>query len=129
MLMEKKLEDAMKAYTKGKKVVVLQELEDGSLYSCPMEDYIDDKTHFLVDVLACDNPDWNKAMHEMVVGSSQETEEAKLEETDSEEPQNLSGGATTSIPEPLRENKYEVVKDCTVYEKGDPKKNVKPITL
>lgn len=99
MLMEKKLEDALKAYAKGKKVVVLQEFEDGSLYTCPMEEYIDDKTHFLVDVPACENPDWNKAMHEMVVGSSQEPEETKPEETDSEEPkqeesQNLSGGAT-----------------------------------
>ena len=39
MLMEKKLEDALKAYAKGKKVVVLQEFEDGSLYTCPMEEY------------------------------------------------------------------------------------------
>ena len=33
MLMEKRLEDAVKAYNQGKKVVVLQEMEDGSVWN------------------------------------------------------------------------------------------------
>ena len=108
MLREKKLEDAIKAYKKGRKVVVIQEFEDGSLYTCPMEEYIDDKTHFLVDVPATENPDWNKAMHEMVTGGSQkseepEPEETELEESQPEEPtqeetQTSSGGGNSKCP-------------------------------
>lgn len=134
--MEKRLEDAIKAYTKGKKVVVLQELEDGSLHSCTMEDYIDDKTHFLVDVPAAENPDWNKAMYEMIVGSSQQpeetdTEQSKLEEPQLEEPRqedpnNFSGGATPSVPEELKENKFDVVKDLT--RQGKSAKEIVEIT-
>lgn len=86
MLVEKKLGDALKEHEKGRKVVVLQELEDGSMWTTSMEDFLDDSIHYLVDVPAYENPEFAKAVSDMVAGSSQEP---KGEEN---APQDCGGG-------------------------------------
>lgn len=96
MLVEKKLSDALHDHEKGKKVVVLQEFEDGSLYACPIDDYFDGKTHFLVDVPAYENPEWNKAVVNMMQGSQDKSKtelSAVLTQPEEEEKTpNFSGG-------------------------------------
>ena len=73
MLVEKKLGDALKAHEKGRKVVVLQELEDGSMWTTTMEDFLDDSIHYLVDVPYNENPEFKQAVDDMISGIQKAT--------------------------------------------------------
>ena len=67
MLVEKKLNDALMDYTKGRKVVVLQCAQDGRIDANLLSDFLeDDQIKYLVDVPAYSNPDFEDAMHRYI---------------------------------------------------------------
>lgn len=66
MLVEKSLKEALEYYIKGKPVTALWIGEDGSMNAMPLSDILDQpKKHFLVDVPAAVNPDFEQAVQEM----------------------------------------------------------------
>lgn len=133
MLIEKKMIDALKNHEEGKKVVVLQELEDGSMYSCPIEEFFDGKTHFLVDVPAYENENFRQAVCDMIAESKpvkQEMETAEPEPAPVIIPEgntpNFSGGGTDSTPSEPVKSKTEIVED--LVEQGKSPKEIAEIT-
>lgn len=66
MLVEKKLNDALINYTKGRKVVVLQCAQDGRIDAKLLSDFLEgDQIKYLVDVPAYSNPDFEDAIRDM----------------------------------------------------------------
>lgn len=67
MLVEKNLKEALEYYIKGKPVTALWMGEDGSMNAMPLSDILDQpENHFLVDVPAVANPDFEQAVQDMV---------------------------------------------------------------
>lgn len=67
MLAEKSLKEALEYYIKGKPVTALWIGEDGSMNAMPLSDILDQpENHFLVDVPAVANPDFEQAVQDMV---------------------------------------------------------------
>lgn len=67
MLVEKNLKEALEYYIKGKPVTALWTGEDGGMNAMPLSDILDQpENHFLVDVPAVVNPDFEQAVQEMV---------------------------------------------------------------
>ena len=94
MFTERPVKDALKDYIKGKKVIVVSEYDDGSLDIQKIEDILpQDNFHYLVDVPAVPNPDFEQAVRNMIMDSDvsvsgedeadQEHIESKTEESDS----------------------------------------------
>lgn len=66
MLVEKNLREALEYYIKGKPVTALWIGEDGSMNAMPLSDILDQpEYHFLVDVPAVVNPDFEQAVQDM----------------------------------------------------------------
>lgn len=94
MLVERPVKEALKDYLKGKKVVVIMEYPDGSTELMKMEDILtQENSHYLVDVPAVMNPDFEAAVQDMIKGSEmiaseedtadQREIESKTDESDS----------------------------------------------
>ena len=67
MLVEKSLKEALEYYIKGKPVTALWIGEDGGMNAMPLSDILDQpENHFLVDVPAVVNPDFEQAVQDMV---------------------------------------------------------------
>lgn len=67
MLVEKNLKEALEYYIKGKPVTALWMGEDGSMNAMLLSDILDQpENHFLVDVPAAVNSDFEQAVQEMV---------------------------------------------------------------
>lgn len=67
MLVEKNLKEALEYYIKGKPVTALWIGEDGGMNAMPLSDILDQpENHFLVDVPAVANPDFEQAVQDMV---------------------------------------------------------------
>lgn len=66
MLVEKNLKEALEYYIKGKPVTALWIGEDGGMNAMLLSDILDQpENHFLVDVPAAVNPDFEQAVQEM----------------------------------------------------------------
>lgn len=66
MLVEKSLKEALEYYIKGKPVTALWIGEDGGMNAMPLSDILDQpENHFLVDVPAVVNPDFEQSVQEM----------------------------------------------------------------
>ena len=66
MLVEKNLKEALEYYIKGKPVTALWIGEDGSMNAMPLSDILNQpENHFLVDVPAVANPDFEQAVQDM----------------------------------------------------------------
>ena len=66
MLVEKNLREVLEYYIKGKPVTALWIGEDGSMKAMPLSDILDQpENHFLVDVPAVANPDFEQAVQDM----------------------------------------------------------------
>lgn len=66
MLVEKSSKEALEYYIKGKPVTALWIGEDGGMNAMPLSDILDrPENHFLVDVPAVVNPDFEQAVQEM----------------------------------------------------------------
>lgn len=92
MLVEKNLAEALKDYDKGKKVLVLMTMCDGSIACEKMEELFPKDTHFLVDVPAYENPDFKAAVKNMIGAGASATELHKTEDPTNDE--NFVGGGT-----------------------------------
>lgn len=67
MLAEKSREEALKAFGKGKRVIVITEFITGGVGEQTLEELLpEDGVHYLVDVPAVDNPEFEQAVREMV---------------------------------------------------------------
>lgn len=67
MLAEKSREEALKAFGKGKRVIVITEFITGGVGEQTLEELLpEDGVHCLVDVPAVDNPEFEQAVREMV---------------------------------------------------------------
>lgn len=67
MFQEMNLKDALKKYIAGKKVLCLQIYEDGRIDANDLSDFLEGKQlHYLVDVPAVKNPDFEEAVQKMV---------------------------------------------------------------
>ena len=73
MLIEKNLKEALDDYAKGKQVTVLWTKEDGSMDARLLSDLLDQKeNHFLVDVPAYKNPEFEQAVSDMIEEKQEE---------------------------------------------------------
>lgn len=82
MLVEKSSKEALEYYIKGKPVTALWIGEDGGMNAMPLSDILDrPENHFLVDVPAVVNPDFEQAVQEMTGTDQVEPEERMEEET------------------------------------------------
>ena len=76
MLTERSINKALDAVLKGRKVVVVNVYDDGSINAEKLEDILPKEgAHYLVDVPAVENPDFSRAIADMVHGSDQKPEE------------------------------------------------------
>ena len=76
MLTEMSMNKALDAFLKGRKVVVVNVYDDGSMDAERLEDILPKEgAHYLVDVPAVENPDFSQAVAAMVHGSGQKPEE------------------------------------------------------
>lgn len=116
MLVEKKLSDAIKAHETGKRVVVIQEMEDGSIFSAPFEDFFDSSIHCLVDVIAYENPEFSNLFCEGV-NKMEESEDKDID---------LKEEVKTPVPEERSKSKLEIVKE--LLSQGKTAKEIADIT-
>lgn len=80
MLVEKKLNDALKDYIKGRKVIALQCQEDGKIDANLLSDFLENEQNkYLVDVPAYRNPDFEAAVRDMeeATGNPEEQEQGE----------------------------------------------------
>lgn len=76
MFQEMSLKDALKKYIAGKKVLCLQIYEDGRVDANDLSDFLEGKQlHYLVDVVAVKNPDFEEAVQKMVSQKKPELKE------------------------------------------------------
>lgn len=76
MLVEKNLKEALEYYIKGKPVTALWIGEDGSMKAMPLSDILNQpENHFLVDVPAVINPDFEQAVQGMTEADQVDPEE------------------------------------------------------
>lgn len=66
MYVEKSLREALEGFLKGRKVIAITDLGDGSLYTERLENMLPKESHYMVDVPAVDNPEFEKALAGMV---------------------------------------------------------------
>ena len=96
MIVEKNLKEALEYYIKGKPVTALWIGEDGSMNAMPLSDILDQpENHFLVDVPAVVNPDFEQAVQEMTEADQVDPEEiirAVHETQEGITPPNRAGG-------------------------------------
>mgnify|MGYP007061847386 CR=1 FL=1 len=79
MLIEKMINDALKDFLSGEKVVTVTVYDDGSVVAEKLEDVLQtEDVHYLVDVPAVENPDFSQAVADMIYGSDRETPGEKI---------------------------------------------------
>ena len=82
MLTERSINKALDAFLKGRKVVVVNVYDDGSMDVERLEDILPKEgAHYLVDVPAVENPDFSQAVDAMVHESDQKPEESTEQES------------------------------------------------
>lgn len=87
MLKEISMNKALDAFLKGRKVVVVNVYDDGSINAEKLEDVLPKEgAHYLVDVPAVENPDFSRAIADMVHGSDQKPEEPAGRESNTPPP-------------------------------------------
>ncbi len=120
-------EQAMKYYMAGREVIVLDRNSLGAnrkgYDTFPFEDLFNN-IEFLADLSAVENPEFNKAIKEMI---SENSEPEPEEEEPEEDMPNFSGGGTEdSTPSELVKSKTEIVED--LVEQGKSPKEIAEIT-
>ncbi len=129
MLVEKNLKEALEYYIKGKPVTALWMGEDGSMNAMLLSDILDQpENHFLVDVPAAVNSDFEQAVQEMVKPDQNENDaegdeqlpppdqpEKKLEKETLAAPGKMSREEKSKIIRPLIKKglKNKEIAECT----------------
>ncbi|HJC91947.1 MAG TPA: hypothetical protein H9695_13455 [Candidatus Mediterraneibacter excrementigallinarum] len=86
MLTEKARNNALEAFLKGRKVIVMTVFDNGSIAAEKLEDILmEEDRHYLVDVPAVENPEFTQAVADMV--QSGQNQEEPAEEKSSTPPQ------------------------------------------
>lgn len=92
MLTERPINKALDAFLKGRKVVVVNVYDDGSINAEKLEDILPKEgAHYLVDVPAVENPDFSQAVASMVHGSDQKPEESTEQKSNTPPPDGAGG--------------------------------------
>lgn len=110
MLVEKTREVALKAFLNGRKVRVVSEYDDGSVVVEKLEDMFPEEFHYLVDIPAYVNQEFEQSVKDMV--------ESRFEVED----KNLAAGEigyTTEVKSVTNHSRGCSVEDSSVYEKGE----------
>ena len=90
MLTEKARNNALEAFLKGRKVIVMTVFDNGSIAAEKLEDILmEEDRHYLVDVPAVENPEFTQAVADMVQSGQNQEEPA---EEKSSTPPNGAGG-------------------------------------
>lgn len=90
MLVEKSLKEALKYFINGKPVTVLYIGEDGGMDARKLEDTLNQKeNHFLVDVPAVENPEFAKALADMVEAGKRQRPVPELKELPEDKQEDL----------------------------------------
>ena len=121
MLVEKNLKEALEYYIKGKPVTALWIGEDGDMNAMPLSDILDQpKKHFLVDVPAAVNPDFEQAVQEMtgtgqvdpeeIIRAVHETPEGFTPPPPKTEPEERMEEETIDLPADNIEDKKEKIR-------------------
>lgn len=88
MLVEKSLKEALKYFINGKPVAVLYIGEDGGMDARRLEDVLKQKeNHFLVDVPAIENPEFAKALADMVEAGKKQKPVQDIKDLPDDEPE------------------------------------------
>ena len=91
MLTERSINKALDAFLKGRKVVVVNVYDDGSIDAEKLEDILPKEgAHYLVDVPAVENPEFKQAVEDMI--RPEEKQEELPEEKSSPPPLSKAGG-------------------------------------
>ena len=111
---DKSLKEALLAFSQGKKVLVLTEYDDGSMNIDNMEKYFTENTTFFVEVPAIENPEFAKALADMVETGKRQRPVPELKDLPEDEPE-----------EDLDEEPEK--KSVDVEEHTDPRKACPPL--
>lgn len=84
---DKSLKEALLAFSQGKKVLVLTEYDDGSMNIDNMEKYFTENTTFFVEVPAIENPEFAKALADMVETGKIQRPVPELKDLPEDEPE------------------------------------------
>lgn len=84
---DKSLKEALLAFSQGKKVLVLTEYDDGSMGIDNMEKYFTENTTFFVEVPAIENPEFAKALADMVEAGKKQRPVPELRDLPDDEPE------------------------------------------
>lgn len=84
---DKSLKEALLAFSQGKKVLVLTEYDDGSMSIDNMEKYFTENTTFFVEVPAIENPEFAKALADMVETGKRQRPVPELKDLPEDEPE------------------------------------------
>lgn len=88
MLVEKSLKEALKYFIKGRPVAVLCIGEDGGMDARRLEDVLNQKeNHFLVEVPAIENPEFAKALADMVEAGKRQRPVPELKDLPEDKPE------------------------------------------
>lgn len=92
MLTERSINKALDAFLKGRKVVVVNVYDDGSMDVERLEDILPKEgAHYLVDVPAVENPDFSQTVADMAHGSDQKPEGPTEQESNTPPPDGAGG--------------------------------------
>lgn len=84
---DKSLKEALLAFSQGKKVLVLTEYDDGSMNIDNMEKYFTENTTFFVEAPAIENPEFAKALADMVETGKRQRPVPELKDLPEDEPE------------------------------------------
>lgn len=112
MLVEKNLKEALEYYIKGKPVTALWMGEDGSMNAMLLSDILDQpENHFLVDVPAVVNPDFEQAVQDMVEPDQNENDDEGDEQLPPDQPEKKLEKETVAAPGKMsREEKSKIIR-------------------
>ena len=87
---DKSLKEALLAFSQGKKVLVLTEHDDGSMNIDNMEKYFTENTTFFVEVPAIENPEFAKALADMVEAGKKQKPVPEIKDLSEDAPEEKS---------------------------------------
>lgn len=112
MLAEKSREEALKAFGKGKRVIVITEFITGGVGAQTLEELLpEDGVHYLVDVPAVDNPEFEQAVQDMVESDQNKKNAEVDEQLPPDQPEKKLEKETVAAPGKMsREEKSKIIR-------------------
>lgn len=118
MLAEKSREEALKAFGKGKRVIVITEFITGGVGAQTLEELLpEDGVHYLVDVPAVDNPEFEQAVREMVEAGEDDIYRDELDPDEIIQDDTREGPTPTEPEERMEKETVDLPADNTKEKK------------